>query len=267
MPELPDLENFKQYFKSTSLHQEIKEVKNTGSDLIDGVNSNELNKELSGRKFEDAYRRGKFLVVELEESSKKVVFHFGMTGSLEYEKVNEIDSSLGKDNAKVSFLFNNGYVLHWLNPRKLGKVYLVDEAENVELLDEMGPEPLELSEHELLALLEEHSNKNIKSFFMDQRDIAGIGNIFSDEILFRTGIIPHRNIKELDLDTRKKMHKNMIEVLKEAIEVGPPDGDFDSSWLTAHRNEDMICPNNDSHNLLKETVAGRSAIYCPVCQK
>lgn len=258
MPELPDVESFKRYFKKTSLNQKIVGVEGGGKDF---------KRKLIGKSFKDAWRRGKFLIIEFKEIPEKVVMHFGMTGDLHYVKQGA--EKTGEDRfTRFTFKFANGYELRWLNMRKFGKVYLVRNPKEVKLIREMGPEPLELSKKEFFKLLKEQRDKNIKAFLLDQRDIAGIGNVYSDEMLFRAKIDPHRDIETFTNSEKEKLYQSMIEVLKEAIQVRPPRGMlFGAFWLLPHRRGDMKCPRNKNHQLKRETIAGRAAIYCPICQK
>lgn len=265
MPELPDVESFTRYFERTSLNQEIEEIVGETKSLVKRTSFKKFREELVGRQFTEARRRGKFLIAEVSGIDKKVVFHFGMTGSLSYSR--QRGNKFGRDEyAQVTFKFEEGYELRWINIRKLGKIYFVKKPERIDLLKEMGPEPLSLSEQEFLGLLEEHPRKNIKSFFMDQRDIAGIGNIYSDEILFQTEIDPHRSISDLEQEERKELYQKMKNVLIEASNLSHPGAKFPNSWLSAHR-EEMECPNYKTHELEKDKVGGRTARFCPKCQE
>ena len=267
MPELPDVEKFKRYFEKTSLNKKIVEVECKAKRLIKKITFKDFRKKLIGKTFQSCWRRGKFLIVKVKESSEKLVIHFGMTGSLKYVKSEAIKSEKDKF-ARLIFKFKNGDEFRWLNVRKLGKVYLVKDLKEIKLLKEMGEEPLKISKKEFLELLSKKENRNIKSFLLDQREIAGIGNIYSDEILFRAKINPHRKIKTLNLKEREKLYKAMIEVLKQAIQIQCFEEKFpENLWLIPHRNKDMKCPRNKNHRLKREIIASRAAIYCPKCQK
>lgn len=267
MPELPDVEQFKKHFEKNCLHKKISDVKAESKNLIRRVVFEDFKESLTGHHFKSVRRRGKFLIAEVEGIEEEILFHFGMTGNLHYTKQEAPKEDEDKF-TRVTFEFKNGYELRWINMRKFGRIYFVKEPEKLDLIKEMGPEPLELSEKEFINLIENHSRKNIKSFLMDQRDIAGIGNIYSDEILFQTRIDPHRDIKTLNYEEKKNLYKNMKEVLEEAIKIGPPEGEFSPQhWMIPHRHQDMKCPRDDNHHLKKKTIAGRSAIYCPKCQQ
>lgn len=266
MPELPDVESFKRYFKNTGLNKKIADIECEAKSLIKDISFPRFKRRLIGRSFKGASRRGKFLIIEIKRSPEELVIHFGMTGGFYYVK--HTAETSGEDRfSRLVFKFENGDALHWLNMRKLGKVYLVKDPKEIRLIREMGPEPLGLSRVEFFRLLEEHDQKNIKAFFLDQRDIAGIGNIYSDEIFFQASISPHRGIGNLNSDEKAKIYRAMIKVLKNAIQILSGSGRFGPSWLLSHRGEDMRCPRNISHLLKREIIANRAAIYCPTCQK
>ena len=264
MPELPSVEYFKRQLEQTSFNKVIVDVLSSQKSLIKKTTFDNFRKVVIGKKFISCKRRGKFLVAELSKVRDRVVFHFGMTGSLAYVKK-------GSENkirfSRLVFIFKNGDELHWLNQRKIGRVFLVKDLSEIDTIKFMGPEPLDLSEEEFLRLLDQNEQKNIKAFLMNQHNIAGIGNIYSDEILFRARIDPHSKIKELDKKKKKAVLKYMKAVLREAIKIEFSEADFTSDWLLVHRNKDMKCPKNSNHELLKEKVGGRSAIYCPIHQK
>lgn len=262
MPELPDVEYFCKYLKSTALHQKIKSVRCGDSYVFKDTDYRALGRVLGAETLDDAYRRGKFLIIETSNEPWKLVLHFGMTGYLKYLKT---INSKPDHHAHLIIKFKNGYELRWFNQRKIGQVKLVKDICEVPLIRDMGPEPFALEEEAFLDLLEDHEIKNIKSFFMDQTDIAGIGNEYSDEILFKAGIDPHRKIEDLSEKERKNLYKVMQKTLKRAIKLQPPKSGLTRTWLISHR-DDLKCPKGD-HKLKKEKIAGRSGIWCPKHQK
>lgn len=261
MPELPEVENYKRFFEKTSLNQKIKNVYCEDDLLIDNKNISEFKKELTDEVFESVKRRGKFLIITLEDSDLFLVQHFGMTGNLEYITEDEE----GSDYAHIRFNFKDDGELRWLCRRKFGRNYLVNELSEISLLDEMGPEPLKLDYNSFNSLLDDYSRRAIKSFLLDQRCIAGIGNIYSDELLFRAGIKPDKKIKSLTNEDRKRVYDCMISVLEEGIENIINGDDFPNDWLFSHRN-DMKCP-NDNNEMKNIRVSGRSTYFCPKCQE
>ena len=137
MPELPDVESFKTYFKESSLDKVIADVQCSCKDLIRNINFKDLRHKLIGKSFRDAWRRGKFLICEIKDIPEKLIFHFGMTGDLHYVKQNTEEDRF----ARLVIKFENEYELRWLSIRKLGKIYLVKDPEEIKLIKEMGPEP------------------------------------------------------------------------------------------------------------------------------
>jgi formamidopyrimidine-DNA glycosylase len=188
--------------------------------------------------------------------------HFGMTGYLAFKK----EGQNPEKHARVIFKFTNGDRLEWTNRRLLGKIYFVNRPEDVGAIGKMGPEPLEIDEEEFLNLLAKKKAKGVKAFLMNQADIGGIGNQYSDEILFRAGINPRRKVASLKDEEKRLIYESMNRVLNEAIGIGAPEGVFDASWLISHRDTDMICP-LDGSELKKEMIAGRSSVFCPDHQK
>ncbi len=199
------------------------------------------------------------MIVETAGDGHKLILHYGMTGDLRYGRSTELTGE-GKKYARLIVEFQNGYDLLWINVRKLGKVYFVRDINDVSILKTMGPEPLELTQDQFLELLQEHVTKNIKSFLMDQSDIAGIGNEYSNEILFQAGVDPHRTVDSLSKKTRRDLYRVMERVLEQGIGIKP--GPLPDDWLTAHKNR-VECPKDSNHKLTKETIAGRSAVFCP----
>lgn len=265
MPELPDVEGFKRYFESTSLHKPIEAVHAKPKSIIKKATFSDFKNTVVGRNFVDAQRRGKFLVTFLADSQQKVVFHFGMTGNFSYKK--QGSPQKGRDRfTRVWFKFENGYELRWNCMRKLGGVYLVKHIEQIGTIAKMGPEPLDLNQDEFMHLLEAHEKRNIKSFLMDQEIIAGVGNVYADEILFQAAIRPDRKINTLSSRERKTIFKELSWVLKKATKAIDHIKQV-SEFLTAHRHEDNLCPNNNDHRLETKNINGRTAFFCPQCQK
>jgi formamidopyrimidine-DNA glycosylase len=263
MPELPDVECFKSYFQRTSLNKKIVKIEAPAKELIKKCKFEDFQRKLVGKKFKRVWRRGKFMIVEIEGLPEKLIFHFGMTGDLKYRRKDA--PRTGEDRfSRLIFRFENGWELRWINIRKFGKVWLLKDPTEIPLIKKMGPEPLEFKKEEFLRLLKLHSQKNLKAFLLDQKDIAGIGNIYSDEILFQAKISPHRKIESLSKKEKEILFKKMRSVLKKAVPLLWTE--FPKSWLIWHR-EDKICPQNKNHHLIREIIAGRAAIWCPKCQK
>jgi len=261
MPELPDVSYFQDYVNHTAFRKRIVRVTCGDSSLLKDCNCAFLGRALHNKVIGGAFRRGKFLIIDIEHDSYHIVLHFGMTGYISYGKTDNRSAEI-KEHGHLILLFENGYELRWVSIRKFGSVHFVRDPEDVGLIRDMGPEPLEMKEAVFMERLDAHSDKNIKSFLIDQRDIAGIGNEYADEILFRAGIDPHLRIKGLSDRRRSRMYTTMRETLTAAIAAKPPKNGLGEDWLAAHQ-EDMECPKNASHQLKKADIVSRSTLWCP----
>ena len=274
MTELPEVEAFAYYLEKHALDKVIQNILIKDSAVIKKITPEKFIEILTSQKFTHVTRKGKYLVLDLSNSTKKLIMHFGLTGTLDYEK-----SSTKPDKfTKVIFEFNNGYSLEWIDKRKFGKLWLVDSISTIAGLTKLGPDPLHLTKKKFIEILLDHKNMNIKAFLMNQNIISGIGNEYSDEILYQAGIDPHYKIDAIPANKYSLIFRKTIEVLiyatqlrKKGIEDlhGQPffsvadTQHFKSSYLQAHRKSDRLCPNNKNHKLKTAKIAGRTSYYCP----
>lgn len=276
MPELPEVEAFREYISAHCKNKTIHSVEVLQSSVIKKVGSQTFKKNLVGKKFTKVERKGKYLILSVS-SGQQLIMHFGLTG---YPYIGACDQKIRF--ACVEFEFTKNECLYWCDIRKFGKLYLVQSADQIKGIHDLGPGALTIVASEFLAIARENAKKNVKAFLMDQSIIAGIGNEYSDEILFQAGIDPHHKIKDLSETQLKKMYQSMRKVLLFAIKVrlkqisslkkqqtfSTEDNEsFPQAYLQAHRHYDRLCPHNPKHKLKKVTIAGRSAYYCPIDQK
>lgn len=277
MPEIPEVEAFESYIKSHCLKKPIADISISVSKIIHGASSATFKKTLINNKFMQVERRGKFLIIKLAKADKYLVMHFGLTGFLSYTKEDEKVRF-----SAVRFIFKNHTVLHFNSIRKFEKIWLVSDLDKIKTLRTMGPDALKLTLKQFKTILAKNKTKNIKALLMDQVKIAGIGNEYSDEILFQAHIDPHHSVKQLSAAQLGSMYRHMKSVLcyatsvqKKAIRKTHGSAFFSkdnrkmfkSSYLQAHRHIDMICPKNRNHKLKIATIAGRTTYYCPTDQK
>jgi formamidopyrimidine-DNA glycosylase len=258
LPELPDVETFRRYLGATSLHKEIAEVELRSPEMLVGTSVDELKELLRGSSFESTRRHGKYLFVAFD-SQGWLTFHFGMTGHLKYFK------DLGKDTDydRLLISFTNGYHLAYDAMRKLGEVQLIDDVEGFVAERGLGPDALgpDLDEGTFVDLVSARRGM-IKSALMDQHLIAGIGNIYSDEILFQAGIHPRAEIQGLSKQQVSTIFQVMHEVLRTAIERHADPQQFPESYLNQHREKGGKCP-ICGQELQRVTVSGRTGYFCP----
>lgn len=277
MPEIPEVLAFGLYIKKHCLHKIIFKVQVACPQLIKNMSGATFTKLLIEDQFMSVARRGKYLIINLKKSGKKLVMHFGLTGSLGYlTEFKKIRFSC------VTFIFKDHSELHYTSIRKFGKLLLVDSLDEIKELRKLGFEPDALTQKQFLNLMAENERKNVKEFLMDQSLIAGIGNEYSDEILFQSSVDPRRAVSDLSLSEKKRIFKQIDQVLKYAIKVriknlnDISEGGFFSrvnkksfkqSYLQAHRRTDGLCPHNKNHHLIRVKIGGRSSYFCPIDQK
>jgi formamidopyrimidine-DNA glycosylase len=261
MPELPDVEVFKRYFDSTALHQKIEEVKASSKQVLKGVSSSGLEKELKGRSFSYTDRYGKYLFAHLDGDKAILVLHFGMTGFLKYFK----DLEKEPPHDRLLITFKNGYHLACDSQRKLGEIRLIEDRQEFIEKQELGPDAMSISFPDFRDALSD-SRASIKSTLMNQQILAGIGNIYSDEILFRTGLHPREKAQALHANRLKTLYDAMKDVLEKGIELRADPDKFPRSFIIPQRSGDGKCP-KCSGAVKSEKIAGRTAYYCPKCQK
>ncbi|HEX2977646.1 MAG TPA: DNA-formamidopyrimidine glycosylase family protein [Candidatus Babeliales bacterium] len=273
MPELPELEAFKWYVKEHCLNKVISQVTSTDARVIKAISLTTFKKDIVHNKFSNADRRGKYLIISLSPSEKKLVIHFALTGSLEFIKKKDLKTRF----SAVSFIFKDHSVLHFKSVRKFEKIWLVDNTDQIKGITQLGPDALNLSNKDFTQIALAKKKKNVKSFLMDQKLIAGIGNEYTDEILFQSNIDPHHRVGDLSEAQLKTIYKEMRKILLYAIKLriknikksvhdlfsDESSKRFKSSYLQSHRHIDMICPKNRNHKLKKTSIAGRSTYYCP----
>jgi formamidopyrimidine-DNA glycosylase len=259
VPELPELEVFKRYIDSTSLHQDIEMVEVKNATILGGVSAGGLKRGLEGRKFESTRRHGKHLFVELDVGPW-LLLHFGMTGGLRYYE----DAVEEPTHARVLISFRNGYHLAFDDQRLFGKVDLIEDPDGYVEEHKLGPDPLDVVFPVFRERLEGRRGE-IKATLMNQRVLAGIGNIYSDEILFQVRLHPKTSVGRLDEISLHGLHEQTGRVLRAAIERGAGLGGVPASFLLPHRQEGADCPRGNG-KIQKTKAAGRTAYYCPTCQ-
>jgi formamidopyrimidine-DNA glycosylase len=260
MPELPDVEVFSTYLKSTALHKKISAVEVNTQKVLSGISAGRLRNTLEGRTLEAARRHGKYLFVRLVEGMW-LFLHFGMTGRLRYFK----DRDKEKDHDRILFLFSNGYHLAYESRRMLGKVGLLEDPDSFIREKGLGPDAFQLDFRRFNQILDGRRG-SIKSVLMNQKAIAGIGNIYSDEILFHAGIHPASRTGGLDRRKRKEVFRSMGRVLTTAVKCKADPAEFPGSFLLTKRREGEKCPYCRVY-INKSRITGRSSYYCPSCQR
>ncbi len=260
MPELPDVETFKRYFDSTSLHQRINDVEVGNAYILKDISARELARRLKGRRFESTRRHGKHLFVRAD-GKLWLRLHFGMTGSLEYFK----DDRQAPRHTRVLFVFANNHRLAFDDQRQFGQIGLLEDVDEFLKKRALGADALDLDLEEFKKILEKRRGA-VKSILLNQRLIAGIGNIYADEILFRARMHPATEMSRLGNKGLGKLFRATRYILKKAIASKADVNKMPKSWLLPHRGKDGKCPRCRG-KLKSAKIGGRTAWFCPHCQK
>ncbi len=258
MPELPDVEKYKKYLDQNVLHKKITKVQTDDSRIIKAP-KNSL-KSLEGHEFKGSKRIGKYLFLETD-NKKTIVMHFGMTGDIKYYDHGEQTPK----NSRIIFAFNDHHDLAFVNPRKLGKLDITNSIEEYREKKELGEDALTLSEKDFINILDNKTG-GIKAFLMDQKNLSGLGNVYTDEILFQARIHPSTKVNNISGKQKKDLYYKMMDVLQTAIKHDADPAKFPDHYLTAHRKNKDKCPDCEGE-VEKVTVAGRSTYFCPSCQQ
>jgi formamidopyrimidine-DNA glycosylase len=260
MPELPEVETFKRYLDGTSLHQRITNVEVRDAYVLKSVSPRELARRLTGRRFENSVRHGKHLLVRTGDEFW-LRLHFGMTGSFEYLK-NEQEAP---KTARVIFRFANNCRLAFDDQRKFGEIELINDVDEFLQTRGLGPDALEISLSQFKAIVGNHRGA-VKAILLNQQLIAGIGNLYADEILFRARIHPAMNAARLsEKDLRRLFHATHY-VLGKAIALKTDFNRLPKSWLLTHRGKGGRCP-RCGRALKSALIGGRTSWFCAHCQK
>jgi len=263
VPELPDVENFKRYLDATGLHKRIEHIALGSEKILRKVTIQKLSGALTGRALTRTHRHGKHLFAAIDEGPW-LMLHFGMTGYLAYFKRLEDDPA----HDRLRLDFDNGYHLAFVNQRLFGELSIVADPAQFVATEGLGPDALSLDESAFREVLGGRRGQ-IKSALMDQSLIAGIGNVYSDEILFHAGLHPKTQVNDLDEQTVGTLYEAMVTVLETATDSGAGSDDLverlPDGWLLPRRENGATCPRCGT-KIRTVTASGRHAYFCPTCQ-
>jgi formamidopyrimidine-DNA glycosylase len=265
MPELPDVELYKRYLEMTCLGRTIRRAAVGDARILGGISAAELARRLEGARITASRRHGKHLLVDLGLPGW-LTLHFGMTGSLEHFTDGEQDPRYDR----VRFDFADGHHLAYIDARLLGRVGLTADADGFIAAQRLGPDALD-PRLDLAAFDRSLAGRkrDVKSLLMDQEVVAGIGNIYSDEILFQAGINPRARCDRLDAGARQHLLGRIKAVLETAITSGAGAerlvDRLPGSFLIPHREKGGRCPRCGGE-IASAKFSSRTAYYCPRCQ-
>ena len=259
MPELPDVEHFRENFRRYTMGRTVASVV-ADSTIVRNATPEALDRALAGRRFEDPDRHGKWLIAWTDGPA--LLLHFGMTGDLIWSG----EEPERHRHDRLVLEFAEGGELRYRNMRKLGGVWLAHDRGEVErILGPLGTDALAVSRKEFESLLDRRRGA-IKAALMDQSFVAGVGNIMADEILWQARLHPLRGVASLNPDERRRLYADMRRVLREAVR-GYDAVARKRSWLSPVRGSaGARCPRCRTP-LARVAAAGRTTYLCPRCQR
>lgn len=296
MPELPEVETIVRGLKSKVLERTFDDAWTDFPKMIKKPKTlGQFKKEIKSKKIKEIWRRGKNIIFDLSDDTRpefaeglSLLIHQKLTGHLlvgkwQLEKGKWIPQKgplSEKINTFIHLLFklDDGRMIALSDVRKFAKVELWKSKDLLESKEfkNLGPEPLEKSfTFEKFKKLFENKKGRIKQVLMDQNVIAGIGNIYSDEILWRARIHPLKAVSKLSEKELKAIYDAMKEILKKAIDLGGESfsdfrniegrrGEFDKE-RKVYRRQGEKCRRCGA--IIKRIkIGGRSAHFCPCCQ-
>jgi len=272
MPELPEVETLARELRGVLVGRSVVGVEVRWPRTVAAPDPETFARRLVGRRIWEIRRRGKWLLLGLDEGDWLLV-HLRMSGRLAVERADAPEDA----HTRVVFHLDDGRRLRFSDPRKFGRMALTACPE--EWLGDLGPEPLDpdLTPERLAGMLRGRRVR-LKPLLADQRFLAGLGNIYADEVLWRAGLHPLRCAHTLTPGEVTRLHGAMREVLEEAIArrgTTLPDqryvlpdgrpGEF-AAHLAVYGREGQPCPRCGAP-IARARVGGRSAHFCPQCQR
>lgn len=285
MPELPEVESVVRGLRRGIVGRKIKSVWINTPKLIKNATAEKFSRLIKNREIISVDRRAKNILIRLS-GGYLLLIHLKMTGHLLISRW-----KLGKHAAepledgvfsekvngyiRVVFILDDGRMLGFSDLRKFGKLRLGPEEEVLkEEIGQIGPEATDISEKEFKTILK-GSRRNIKQVLLDQKKIAGIGNIYSDDILWKAKVHPLRLASSLSDQEITALLAATKEILALAVSLG-------GTSISDYRNVEGLEGNYGSHRLVygrekepclrcktpitKLKIGGRTARFCPKCQ-
>jgi len=260
MPELPDIEADAEALRQHALDRTIARIALNDPERLRGSNPGDLEAALTGYAIDAVERHGKVLFLKLS-CGWKLVVHFGMTGHLTPLD----DGSREPAHCRLHVVFEDGGGLAFTDLRRLGWVELTDDPAHYLRSQDIGPDVLAL-DAETFARRVGGKRGQLKTALTDQSVVAGLGNVWADEVLFQAGLRPDAKAHALKPEVLRTLHAAIRRVLPAAVAQGADPQRLPASFLTPQRGRDApTCPACGSA-LETPKVAGRTAYLCPGCQ-
>lgn len=265
MPELPEVETIRRGLEKEFLHARLLGIEVRDRRLLRDCPLSEL-EWLGGKSLERIVRRGKFLILEFDGLA--LVIHLRMTGRLLPQE---------EDHTRLVLQFSDGRQLVLDDPRRFATLHCarVDQLKELEPLRRLGLEPFTVSYtfENFRRIL--RTKQEIKRLLLDQGKLAGLGNIYASEVLFRAGIHPQRQANSLSLKEARRLFEAIPRLLEEALAAqGTTISDYRTAsgesggfqqFLKVYGRAGEPCPRCGA-SIEQLSQGGRSSYFCPRCQ-
>ncbi len=272
MPELPEVETVRRHLEPILLGARIERAEIVDPRLTRPFDPRQVMLELDGERFTELDRRGKYLLFRFD-GGRTLVVHLRMTGSFSHGSVLPEDPY-----RRATLWLDRGPMIGYRDVRRFGTWLLLEPGEEPGYLAaRLGPEPLSASftTARLEAILEQR-RAPVKAVLLDQRRLAGVGNIYADEALWRAGVRPRRPAGELDPEEVARLHRAVRHVLRKGIErqgsslrdYVTPDGERGAMQdeFQVYGRGGEPCPRCGTP-IERSVVGGRGTWSCPRCQR
>jgi formamidopyrimidine-DNA glycosylase len=287
VPELPEVETVCRQLEPELEGQEIERLEVFDARWSRPMRPKELEEEVSGREIRGLGRRGKYLLLALD-GNQTLVMHLRMTGNLvlvegeekldpsEGMRLYEGERSTSERHLRARFRLEDGRELWFTDPRRFGEAFLIDDEDLPARFERLGIEPLSNDfTAEALGEMAALRTAPLKSFLLDQSGVAGIGNIYADEALFRAKLHPLSPAGSMRSEHHEALREGIVAALQAGIDGGGASiddyrdgrgerGSMQNEFLV-HTREGEPCPRCDG-TVARIVVAGRSTYYCSGCQ-
>jgi len=273
MPELPEVETIVRDIRPALVGRQLGRVSLSHDDILRGVSRRRLLRALPGSTVQSVFRRAKHAVLDFGD--RRLVVQPGMTGSLIV-----YDRALDPDEARYAVLrapLDDGRELVYRDVRRIGKLLLLDPKAWHRYTEAIGPEPLAPDyTPERLGEALGRSRQAIKKVIMDQRRLAGVGNIYANEALFAAGIDPSKPARWLTSDDHRRLHGEIQRILRAAIaSSGTTVRDYRTGTggrgnfqfeLLVYEREGEPCRRCGTRLAATHAIDGRISVFCHHCQ-
>jgi formamidopyrimidine-DNA glycosylase len=274
MPELPEVEIVVQHLNDHILGATIQSLTIHRSDIV--RTGYDLIPWFQQAKLTDVRRMGKCVVMACQHSheTRYLLSELGMTGLWFLKE--DLATSPQHIHCRITFSGAKARELHYWNPRRFGRLWFFEQSGLEAFMQRrFGPDALTITQ-EAFCQLVQTTRGQLKTFFLNQHRLAGIGNIYANEILFRANVHPDAKGHDLRRISCQRLHKTMQEVLREGIAAGgssirdfrAPDGS-QGHFQEAHQvyQKDGRPCLHGCPTLIKRRQKERSTFFCPSCQK